>query len=129
MNRTNQSSINKSVKEQTYICDKNQYFANSDRKACNKGPGHPITTKDAMDERMNKQTNEQTDVISLQSLNEEWTVTSNFDSFNSSELLPLLVKTPYQYEGTKTTHFGHKHETPVACSPSEQSRNISIHTG
>ena len=60
MNRTNQSSINKSVKEQTSICDKNQYFANFDRKTCNKGHGHTITTTD---ERMNKQTNERIYVI------------------------------------------------------------------
>ena len=59
----------------------------------------------------------QTDVASLQSLNGEWTVTSNFNSFNSSELLPLGVKTHYQYEGTKTTHFGSKHVQSVACSP------------
>ena len=134
MNRSNQPNINKVVKEQTSICDKNQYFANSDRKACNKGPGHPRTTKDAMDERMNKQTNEQTDVISVQSLNAEWTVTTNYDSFNYSELLPLLVKTSYPYEGTKTTHFGHKHDTPVACSPTlprnseyQYTHGVSVH--
>ena len=66
MNRTNQSSINKSVKEQTSTSDKNQYPSSSDRKACNKGQGHLRTTKDTMDERTNKQTNEQTDVISVQ---------------------------------------------------------------
>ena len=57
MNRTNQSNINKSVEEQTSISDKNQYPSSSDRKACNKGPGHLRTTKDTMDAQTNKQAN------------------------------------------------------------------------
>ena len=52
--RTNQSSINKSMKEQFSVGGTNQYFANLDGTNCKKGYGHTVST---MDDQMIKQKN------------------------------------------------------------------------
>ena len=54
--------------------------------------------------------------MSVQSVYAGWAVLIKYDSFNQSELLPILLKSSSPYEGTKNTHFSHKHATPVTHS-------------